>query len=710
MLPNRKSALELHRLLTFLVGIAVVATMGASGCGAGVSGATGHAGSGGAGDGGAGAGGGTGHPSADLTAVIDWHMQPHFLGMDLANPPPPAQATCPPPPEGRYSEGPFACTDAGGNVGCRYALPTGDPLDFRSTPCLVQCQPNSVASCKTSCGSPGTESCRANGTWGACTAYEVCDGKDNDCDGIVDVSNGLAVCQTALSAWDPTHGPGWDTTLDGCGSTAKGAQLNRYRWEVSVSGRTVFSDQSACTLRFTFPVEGDYTVKLTVFDDRNRFSAQASREVSIKNIVIASLGDSVASGEGTPDGRISATNPSAEWEDRRCHRSMNAAHAVAAKALEDQDDHTSVTFTFLSCSGAEIDRGLINGYGGEEVIAGDQPATLHPQISELHRIMSNARPIDVVFLQAGANDMRFADIVTECAVPTVPGNGMADVFSCANDDNTNRIAARLADLENTRYPLLNDHLRANLPFAGTKVYISGYHDVTHDDDRSLCKEIRLVGAIKEGLVAKIPDAHAPFLASVAMSYLDPLGLGGITKLVDKALTGSDVNDGVINSTEVTWAYDKVIVPLNETVQRAAAANGWTFVAGWPGEFATHGYCADDHWVVHYDESKARQGNNQGTMHPNEQGHAALAKLLVAAVTKDLVASGVFTSDGGTGDGGPEDGGVPDVDASVGDAPQLDAPQDAPADFVTASDAPNDGADGLEAPDGGVDASDAGVSP
>ena len=56
------------------------------------------------------------------------------------------------------------------------------------------CSPGDSSSCPdgvaTRC--QGTRKCRANGTWGACEGYvaksgpEVCDGKDNDCDGRVD--------------------------------------------------------------------------------------------------------------------------------------------------------------------------------------------------------------------------------------------------------------------------------------------------------------------------------------------------------------------------------------------------------------------------------------------------------------------------------------------------------------------------------------------
>jgi hypothetical protein len=41
-------------------------------------------------------------------------------------------------------------------------------------------------------------------------------------------------------------------------------------------------------------------------------------------------------------------------QDRRCHRSANAAPAQAARMLEMADPHSSVTFLSFACSGATI--------------------------------------------------------------------------------------------------------------------------------------------------------------------------------------------------------------------------------------------------------------------------------------------------------------------------------------------------------------------
>jgi hypothetical protein len=64
------------------------------------------------------------------------------------------------------------------------------------------------------------------------------------------------------------------------------------------------------------------------------------------------------------------------------------------------------------------------------------------------------------------------------------------------------------------------------------------------------------------------------------------------------------------------------------------------------QFATHGYCANNHYMIRYDESKARQSNVDGTMHPNASGQQIYANQLSAAVRA------TFSPDPLPPDGGP----------------------------------------------------------
>lgn len=77
----------------------------------------------------------------------------------------------------------------------RFSCPAGSacrPVPLPTEDC--ECRAASTRACGTDEGecSAGTQTCSARGTWGACEggqgpAAELCDGKDNDCDGLVDM-------------------------------------------------------------------------------------------------------------------------------------------------------------------------------------------------------------------------------------------------------------------------------------------------------------------------------------------------------------------------------------------------------------------------------------------------------------------------------------------------------------------------------------------
>ena len=117
-----------------------------------------------------------------------------------------------------------------------------------------------------------------------------------------------------------------------------------------------------------------------------------TQRIELRDYLIVSLGDSFASGEGSPDrkGSYDVNIPSTAdyvlgaavttherrpplWQDPRCDRSARSAHALLAKKIEDADVHSSVTFVSLACSGAGIDKGLLGPYAGSQPPAGAGP-------------------------------------------------------------------------------------------------------------------------------------------------------------------------------------------------------------------------------------------------------------------------------------------------------------------------------------------------
>ena len=162
------------------------------------------------------------------------------------------------------------------------------------------------------------------------------------------------------------------------------------------------------------------------------------------------------------------------------------------------------------------------------------------------------------------------------------------------------------DIENLQhaYNLLADKLQENLWYS--QAYITEYSDPTQDDNGELCN----------GLL--FPDAVTEKFTTVGSVLL------GLPP------------DGLISQDEIAWAHSDVISPLNQQVQNAAARHGRTYIEGEiASQFSTHGYCADDHWIVRYDESKNIQENSDGTMHPNLLGQFVYRDQISAALISDL---------------------------------------------------------------------------
>ncbi|MGE5857947.1 MAG: hypothetical protein ACM31K_05640, partial [Solirubrobacterales bacterium] len=123
---------------------------------------------------------------------------------------------------------------------------------------------------------------------------------------------------------------------------------------------------------------------------------------------VASLGDSVASGEGNP------SRHGLRWENRACHRSPIAGQTIAAKKA--QQDRPELGFFDYACSGASIPKGLLGPYRGIEP-AVLQPA--RPQIDQLGDAAAITKPsggLAAVMISIGANDIGFSKVFKFCAL------------------------------------------------------------------------------------------------------------------------------------------------------------------------------------------------------------------------------------------------------------------------------------------------------
>jgi lysophospholipase L1-like esterase len=196
-------------------------------------------------------------------------------------------------------------------------------------------------------------------------------------------------------------------------------------------------------------------------------SQRLTTEIAVRDIFIAGLGDSVASGEGNPDRPIALADEgfcfryylssasaqyyrpsragykggraceapdslpvwqrqSALWFNPACHRSLYSYQTRTALALAVRYPHIAVTYLPLACTGATIADGLFGSQRARECppskSSGTCQGTVNGQIAELREAVTAAkrrqpdRRLDLVLLSIGGNDIYFSGLVADVIV------------------------------------------------------------------------------------------------------------------------------------------------------------------------------------------------------------------------------------------------------------------------------------------------------
>ena len=157
-------------------------------------------------------------------------------------------------------------------------------------------------------------------------------------------------------------------TVNGC--TSKGDQgqpITSYYWTVTDATHTWHPPGSCAfsNIRLLTPTWTTWKITLTV-TAQDGTTSTLTRMAKFRDLLIASLGDSAASGEGDPNAPVNGSVP-AEWSPpasgpnsgARCDRSGKAASARAAYEIQSgagapPGTQTSVHFWPMACSGAQI--------------------------------------------------------------------------------------------------------------------------------------------------------------------------------------------------------------------------------------------------------------------------------------------------------------------------------------------------------------------
>jgi hypothetical protein len=195
---------------------------------------------------------------------------------------------------------------------------------------------------------------------------------------------------------------------------------------------------------------------------------RVATDIAVRDIFIAGLGDSIASGEGNPDRAVALADegfcfrsylgtasrqyyrPSragykggraceapdslqnwqrhaALWFNNACHRSLYSYQTRTALALAVAYPHIAVTWLPLACTGATIAEGLFGNQRARDCLptkSGACTGTVNAQLAELREALGAAkrrqpeRRLDLVLLSIGANDIDFSGLVADVIVDT----------------------------------------------------------------------------------------------------------------------------------------------------------------------------------------------------------------------------------------------------------------------------------------------------
>jgi lysophospholipase L1-like esterase len=331
-----------------------------------------------------------------------------------------------------------------------------------------------------------------------------------------------------------------------------------------------------------------------------------STEIMVRDIFIAGLGDSIASGEGNPDRPIALSDEgfcfryylgtaaaqyyrpsragykggraceapdtlqiwqrqSALWFNSACHRSLYSYQTRTALALAVQYPHIAVTYLPLACTGATIPDGLFGGQRARECPPTKSGAnclgTVNGQLAELREAVMAAkkrqpdRKLDLILLSIGANDINFSGLVADVIVDTPTERVLfrrSGVMGSVDDSR----AALVRELPQS-FGKLREALKPMVGDLSHVVYVS-YANPTLADGGSPCPGGRA------GF-----DIHPSFNA-------EPRRLANVSSYVER---------------EFLPQLKALALCQSGVLCRDPAADRMTFVDSHQAAFADHGFCA-----------------------------------------------------------------------------------------------------------------------
>lgn len=394
-------------------------------------------------------------------------------------------------------------------------------------------------------------------------------------------------------------------TLDACGSTAAGGTdwpgISAYRWTFDDGSAPITTTTCSTTWNRALSANGTTTnVTLTVVPEQGSpFSL--TRTVAYRDVVIASLGDSAASGEGAPQ------DGPQMWAAHYCGRSGWAANAQAALRVQRALANTTVHLWDLTCAGASItadgsgwwaqQTGQSNpgSWGGmlDSYLGTYDNIVLDPQVDRLEKLQSDSGlAVDRLLLTVGANDTHWATLLQWCLPFGLDPTTLAEHQCIDHNASEEEDAVRALP---SHFSALADGLRERLTpqIPADRIALEGYFDPMD----SL--------AAQPAICAAEP---------LAQQYLR------------------------------TWAVTHVENFLQADVQAAATSNRWHYIDGIRQAFQGHGVCqSSGRYINTYAESLAEQHDDRGTWHANRTGQLRMADIITPYLMAGVQLSAPDTS-------------------------------------------------------------------
>lgn len=339
----------------------------------------------------------------------------------------------------------------------------------------------------------------------------------------------------------------------------------------------------------------------------------AQADVKVRDLLIAGMGDSFASGEGNPDGPVRFSRErtaayggggkdllgyparvgswkaigdkafieeNARWLDQACHRSLYSFELRAALQLALEDPHRAVTYVGVACSGAEVTAGLFLRYKGNEWVPNPPLLSQISAIAQAQCGKTDAPAQDLpeaYHMQGAIKDLQGGLVLRKCAIEKARKVDLLLVSIGGNDIGFSRLLANavLADQS------LLKKLGGWFGEVEGQLEASRALDVVDQRYKSLNRALHNILHLPwEESDRVILAAYPPLALLGDGSATCPDGTAGMDVLADFRLSEKRAKDG-------TWVADK----LQRVMATSAKAYGWTFADAHRQAFVGRGICA-----------------------------------------------------------------------------------------------------------------------